>query len=255
MKRPIIWLLVALFALGAALVACGLSTAATPTPATTTATETAIITIPPTETPRPTATPLGPGIYVEILPDGSMKMVDLLGAYQLVLPPKWVGLSLTQTDLVDIAYFRSVLTSADLKSFQTISQVSNCNPRMIFEDTDPLHYPGGGLITLLDVCMNEDEAVFASPLDAVIQAEAASLPDIMPGVETEVSTSTTAGGVPFGAINATWTAQGTTTFEKIVLFKANRVTIGLALVVLDMRRSTLEPILDQIMESVVLLNP
>jgi hypothetical protein len=255
-------LLVAILAL--ATLACqggaGLGPLATETP-----TPTLTFTPSPTFTPNPTATetllptPLPTGAITEEQSDGSTLFTDYDNNFQFSIPEAWLVIPLSSADLNDILAGLSE-ENPELKEIAaTFAQLDPDVIRVMAMNKD-MKYSVDGFSTNLTVTAIEDKLMSAMPMDFVTGAVEESLKQggatIVPN---ETLAADNANGVEVGVLEfqkTTPTATGASVqaHSKLLIFNAGAKMIMIQLTAPKQLAGEILPTLDQILDTIRLLD-
>lgn len=253
----------------AASLSCGVSgiagmfATATPTP-TSTFTPTATFTPSPTPTSTPTstptATPLPTGVTSDARTDGSTLFTDYDNQYQLVLPDGWLVIPLSVGDIADIL---EKITEEKPELRDTAAAFSQLDPDVIrvIAINEDRKYMFSGFSTNLTVTAIEDKLMSSMPLDFVTGAVEESLKQQGATLVSEFQpASKNANGVEIGTFEfqqETPTATGARVKaqSKTLVFQSNGKLIMIQLAVPQQFAGELIPVLDQILETIKLIEP
>lgn len=234
----------------------------TPLP-TSTFTASPTFTPSPTATPTPTQTasptPLPTGSLTEDQPDGSILFTDFDNQYQFSIPKDWLAIPLSSDDLADIIRKLSE-TNPELKdTAQAFAQLDPEVIRVIAVNKDP-KYISNGFSTNLTVTAVEDKLMSSMPLDFVTGAVEETLKQAGATIiASEQLAANNVNGVETATLEfeqTTPTALGTHVLAhaKILIFQRNGKLIMIQLTMPKQFTEELLPALDQITDTVKILD-
>ncbi len=231
----------------------------TPTP-TTTFTPTATST--PTQTPSPTPSPtsLPTGVGTEKQSDGSTLFIDYDNKYQLILPKDWIVIPLSSRDLAEMLK----KMSENNPEFKDIAEAfKHLDPnviRVVALYGDP-KYTLNGFSTNLTITAIEDTVMSSMPMDFVTGAFEESLKQRGVKILSSSTVATiNANGVEIGTFEFQQTASTATgasvqAFSKAILFQTNGKMIMIQLATPRQIGKELLPVIDEVSNSVKLMEP
>jgi len=241
----------------------GIFATETPTPtATYTPTPTFTPSPTPTSTPTstPTTTPLPTGVKSEEQADGSTLFTDYDNQYQVVIPDGWLVIPLSSGDIADILETVSKENPELKDSAEAFAQLDPDVIRVIAVNENT-KYITNGFSTNLTVTAIEDKLMSSMPLDFVTGAVEESLKQQGATLVSEFQpASKNANGVEIGTFEfqqETPTATGTRVKaqSKTLIFQSNGKLIMIQLAVPQQFAGELIPTLDQIIDTIKLINP
>lgn len=241
----------------------GIFATETPTPTSTfTPTPTFTPSPTPTSTPTstPTATPLPTGAKSEEQADGSTLFTDYDNQYQIVIPNGWLVIPLSTGDVADILEMVAEENPELKDTAEAFSQLDPDLIRVIAVNGDP-KYISNGFSTNLTVTAIEDKLMSSMPLDFVTGAVEESLKQQGATLVSEFQpASTNANGVEIGTFefqqeNPTATGARVKAQSKALVFQSNGKLIMIQLTMLQQFAGELMPTLDQILETIKLIEP
>ena len=235
--------------------------------ATETPTPTLTFTPSPSYTPSPTATatetlsptPVPTGAITEEQADGSTLFTDYDNNYQFTIPEAWLVIPLSSDDLSDILQGLSEENPQLKEIAATFAQLDPDVIRVMAMNKD-MKYSVNGFSTNLTVTAIEDKLMSAMPMDFVTGAVEESLKQggatILP---IEAPATDNANGVEVGVLEfqkTTPTATGTSmeAHSKILIFNAGAKMVMIQLSAPKQFAKELMPILDQILDTIKLLD-
>ena len=214
----------------------------------------------PTSTPTrtPTPTPLPSGATTEKQSDGSTLFIDYDNKYQLELPAGWFVIPLSAEDIADI--LKEMATeNPDLKAIADAFKQLDPDVIRVVAINENSDYIFNGFSTNLTITAIDNKVMSTMPLDFVTGAIEDLLKQQGAGSVSNHSPATTnANGVEIGTFDfqqSAPTASGTNveTRSKAIIFKANDKVILVQLATPQQFADKLFPILDDIIDSIKLL--
>ena len=235
--------------------------------ATETPTPTLTFTPSPTYTPSPTATatetpsptPVPTGAITEEQADGSTLFTDYDNNYQFTIPEAWLVIPLSSDDLSDILQGLSEENPQLKEIAATFAQLDPDVIRVMAMNRD-IKYTVNGFSTNLTVTAIEDKLMSAMPMDFVTGAVEESLKQggatIVPN---EALAADNANGVEIGVLEfqkTTPTATGASVqaHSKILIFNAGAKMIMIQIATPKQYAGEILPVLDQILDTIQLLD-
>lgn len=212
-----------------------------------------------TETPSPTPTAVPTGAITEEQSDGSTLFTDYDNNFQFSIPESWLVIPLSSDDLTDILQGLSEENPQLKEIAATFAQLDPDVIRVMAMNKD-MKYSVNGFSTNLTVTAIEDKLMSAMPMDFVTGAVEESLKQ---GGATIVSNeelaADNANGVEVGVLEfqkTTPTATGASVqaHSKILIFNAGAKMIMIQLTVPKQFAAEILPVLDQILDTIQLLD-
>lgn len=236
---------------------------ATPTP-TNTFTPSPTLTPSPTatstHTPSPSNTPLPAGVKTEEQSDGSTLFADYDNNFQLTLPQNWIVIPLSAEDLSQILDEMAAEDPALEEIADAFTQLDPDVIRAMAVNKDR-KYIADGFSTNLSVTAIEDPLMSTMPIDFVTGAVEESIEQQGAELLSSGNTAVTnASGVEVGSFDfqqSTPSATGENILvrSKVILFQANGKVILVQLTTPQEFGEELVPIMDQIQDSISLIEP
>jgi hypothetical protein len=243
--------------------AAGFNPFATTTP-TPTLTFTPSPTFTPSQTPSPTQTPspvpLPTGVTMEEQSDGSTLFVDYDNQYQLNIPKAWFVIPLSSDDILDILKGLSEKNPALQDTAKLWAQLDPDVIRVIAINENK-QYIFNGYSTNITVTAVDDKILSSMPLDLVTGAMEEALKQqgatLLP---SQSPTASNTHGVEIGSFEYQQTAPTATGASvqvqaKALIFQANGKLIMIQLALPKQFAKELLPVMDQIKDTVQLLEP
>ncbi len=232
---------------------------ATPTP-TLTFTPSPTVTPSPTPSQTPSPVPLPTGIITEEQSDGTTLFVDYDNKYQLNIPAAWFVIPLSSDDIADILKELSEKNPAFEDTAELWSQLDSDVIRVIAVN-ESKKYIFNGYSTNLSVTAMEDKLLSSMPLDFVTGAMEESLKQqgatLIPNQELAANNTHSVEIGSFEYQQAALTASGASVqiHAKALIFHAGGKMIMIQLAVPKQFAKELLPVMDQIEDSVQLMEP
>ena len=269
-RKIVVWIGISLFAVTAS--SCnaisGLFATETPLP-----TNTPLPTATPTNTPTPlpTATPeattamdaqascsLAPlaSLPEELQALDAALFTDAEAGYELSFSEDWVQVDLTEGDLSAILT-ETVAQFPELEEMieTFLGQVDGSGLRVLSIYAD-VQFTSSVIVPNMNVLLISDPLASLLPLDLMTSQTAASMPQLVPGIEV-VGTGLVENdlGVPIGLIcsRIDLTGAGAVTFQKQVIVKTGAGLLVITFIGADEQREQLEPLFDVVIHSFYLV--
>ena len=235
--------------------------------ATETPTPTLTSTPSPTYTPSPTATatetpsptPLPTGAITEEQSDGSTLFTDYDNNFHFTIPEAWLVIPLSSEDLTEILQGLSEENPQLKEIAATFAQLDPDVIRVMAMHRD-IKYSVNGFSTNLTVTAIEDKLMSAMPMDFVTGAVEESLKQggatIVPNEElaTNNANGVEVGILEFQKTTPTATGASVDAHSKILIFNAGAKMIMIQLTVPKQFSGEMLPVLDQILDTIKLLD-
>ena len=233
----------------------------TPTPTLTfTPTSTFTPSPTPTATRTPTPTPLPTGVKTEDQPDGSILFSDYDNNYLMSLPEDWFVLPLSAEDFADILN-EMAQENPEIKDIAEAFKQLDPNVIRVVALNKNSDYLFNGFSTNITVTAIEDKLMSSMPLDFVTGAVEESLKQqgATPVSNHELATKN-ANGLEVGVIEFDQTAPTATganvqVRSKAAIFQSKGKMIMVQLTTPQQFAEELLPVLDQITDSIKLIEP
>jgi len=212
-----------------------------------------------TPTHRPSPTPLPTGVEVEERQDGSTLFIDYDNHYQLVIPVEWVVIPLSAEDLAGALQSMSEENPELRDIAEAFSQLDPDVVRVIAINDD-LKYSRDGFATNFTVVAVEDTLMSSMPMDFVVGALEESLIQQGGTLISEYEVYNNDNGVEVGVFEferLTPTANGNnvTVRIKTVLFQVDDKLVIIQLTVPPGFAVELYPMMDEVADSIQLIDP
>ena len=211
----------------------------------------------PTETATPSPTPLPIGVQVEEQSDGSTLFIDYDNQYQLSLPKDWTVIPLSSDDLATILSNLSEKNPALKDIAESFQQLDPDVIRVIAVNDNPKYFVNG-YSTNMTVTAVKDPLMATMPLDFVTGAVEETLQQQGATIVNESTVTTNANGIEIGTFEfqkTTPTSTGASVMirSKAILFQTTGKIVMIQLTTPQQFGEELFPILDDVLDSVNLL--
>jgi len=235
----------------------------TPTP-TSTYTPTPTFTPSPTSTSTPTSTPTATprptGVASEEQADGSTLFIDYDNQFQLIIPDTWLVIPLSSEDITDIL---GRLSEENPDFEDTADAFSNLDSDVIrvIAINEDRRYIFNSFSTNLTIAAVEDKIMSSMPLDFITGAMEESLKQQGATVISEFEpASKNANGVEIGSfefqqVSPTVSGTNVRVQSKSLIFHTNNKLIMIQLAVPQQFAEELLPILDEVANSIKIIQP
>lgn len=233
-----------------------LTETATPLP-TNTPQPTETPTATPTETPLPTSTPMltptPPGITQTNLPDGSLRVIDEKGGYELILPAEWLVIDLQAGDFDQILENSKKQDPEEADMLEVARNIMTQGASIMAVDTNPEHFKTSYPPMLISVL---DTSTKAFPLKFLFDTNVKTFSSMVEGAKVVSSKLTkNKNGVEVGTIDVRMPGQKidgkmVQIYEKMILFKTDGYTVIMALIVPPEQRTQLAKMFQGIIDSI-----
>lgn len=223
----------------------------------------------PTEVPSATPIPTATNTPIPAVPtasedtvldknsDGSSSFIDLGGKYQFTIPMQWLALRVNSPEYDEAVLLPEASNPAIQRSLSTIKNQDANVFRLFLLDIAEEHIDGGFVTNINLVWDRQMEVSLAS--DADLEALAATLPASLKDAEvTGTELKATEKQIPYGVITAktpALTQEGAqiVVIQKLVFLDLPTGTLTITLSTTETWQSTVEPSLDEIVESFIVL--
>ena len=200
------------------------------------------------------------GILINEIPDGGTEFIDYDGGYKLVAPPGWTAISLEKEKIDEILSSTTEQNSQYETIIEYMSNVDESVYRAFFFDFRSEN-TSGKFVSNVNVIFQEDKLVSSMPLDFIVSATEENLTAMLP--ESKVLSTdiiTLESGIQAGEIQiiqemSAFDGTKTSVYQKIFIFLNNGGMVNITFTLPIEQQDTLQPEIDQFVDSIVLLSP
>lgn len=210
-----------------------------------------------TNTPIPAVPTASEDTVLDKNSDGSSSFIDLGGKYQFTIPMQWLALRVNSPEYDEAVLLPEASNPVIQRSLSTIKNQDANVFRLFLLDIAEEHIDGGFVTNINLVWDRQMEVSLGS--DADLQALAATLPASLQDAEvTGTELKATEKQIPYGVITAktpALTQEGAqiVVIQKLVFLDLPTGTLTITLSTTETWQSTVEPSLDEIIESFIVL--
>lgn len=210
-----------------------------------------------TNTPIPAVPTASEDTVLDKNSDGTSSFIDLGGKYQITIPMPWLALRINSPEYDEAVLLPEASSPAIQRSLDTIKNQDSNVFRLFMLDIAEEHIDGGFITNINLVWDRQMEVSLATEAD--LQALAAALPSSLKDAEvTATELKTTKKQIPYGVITAktpALTQEGAqiVVVQKLIFLDLPVGTLTITLSTTEKWQSTVEPSLNEIIESFIVL--
>jgi len=234
------------------------------------ATETPTVTMTPSVTPSPTSTPtpipsatptpLPTGFERKELSNGANLFTDYDAGYTFQLSKDWLALPATMKDIQDMAKKMEGSNPSMADAMRSLQSIDSDALRLMALNQNQ-DFNQGAMVTNVTVVIQQDAMVLALPLEFFINLNIEQIKAALPDAKVLSSkVYKNANGVEIGIIELemkvkTNSGQSLTAYEKMVVIKTDTAMSMITFTGPVSRKEVLIQSLDEIIDTIKLLNP